>query len=194
MASRLRQSDADRSIKPERSRIKLRFPHLAIYAVLVVALALSIVKAKQMFLNRQPAALPRPVTVAVLPFRSPSDNLEDSNTALNLTDEVITDCKRSRAIHVVDQNMIMPFRNSQETPQRIAQILHSDKVLSGTASRSDNGIHVTAQLIDSKSGSAVWSRQFEGSGSDLLESEKQIASSIASDVENIVVQQSRALP
>lgn len=194
MASRLRQPDAGRSPKLAQGTIKLRFPHLVIYGVLIVALALSIAKAKQMFLNRRSATLPHPVTVAVLPFRSVSDNLDDSNTALNLTEEVITDCKRLSTLNVVDKNMIMPFRNSAETPQRIAQLLHSDKVLSGTASRSDSGIRVTAQLIDSKSGSAVWSRQFQGSGTDLLESEKQIASSIASDVENVVVQESRALP
>jgi adenylate cyclase len=115
-----------------------------------------------MFLNRQTTPPTHSITIAVLPFRSAADSLEDSNTALNLTEEVITDCKRSTAMHVIDQSIVMPFRNSVTTPQEIARLLHSDKVLSGTASRSGNGIHVAAQLIDSNSGNAVWSRQFEG--------------------------------
>lgn len=181
---------------PARSKalLKLLFPHSAIYALLVVALAFSVGKAKQMFLDRPAAASSRPVTLAVLPFQSISGSLADASTALDMTEEVITECKRSSAVHVVDQNLVMPFQNSVETPQQIAQLLHSDKVLSGTASRSGNGIHVAAQLIDSKSGHAIWSRRFEENSTDWLESEKDIASSIASDVENVVSGESHSLP
>lgn len=194
MSSRPRQPDCDRTPKLSTPAFKFLFSRLAIYAVLIVALALSIAKAKQMFLKHESAAPSHPLTIAVLPFQSVSDNLDDTNAALNLTDEVITDCKRSNVMHVVDQTLVMPFRNSADNPQHIAQLLHSDKVLRGTASRSGSGVHVAAQLIDSKSGAAVWSREFDENSADLLESEKQIASSIASDVENVLTEESHSLP
>jgi TolB-like protein len=190
MASRQRQLEPGRTPKPGPIPLKFRYPQLAIYAVLIVALALSIAKAKQMFLNRRPVVLTHPVTIAVLPFRSLSGNPEDASTALNLTEQVVTDCKKSSAMRLVDQSQLIPFQNSTDSPQHIAQLLHSDKVLSATASRSGNSIRVAAQLIDSKSGDAVWSRQFQGNAADLPGSEKKIAGSIAADVENVVVEES----
>ena len=194
--SKQRQPEPERLSNRNQSTFKLLSPHFAIYAALIVVLVLSILTAKQTFLNRHSTAPSRTVTIAVLPFQSVSDSLEDASAALNLTEAIITDCKRYNAMRVVDQNLVMPFRNNVDNPQQIAQLLHSDKVLSGVASRSRNGntILITAQLIDSKSGRAVWSRQFEGNTADLLESERQIASSIASDVENVVAEDSRSLP
>lgn len=191
-ASKQRQSEPEPAETRRRSAFKRLYPELTIYAVLVVALALSIAKAKQMFLNRRHTVPAHLVTIAVLPFRSASNSPDDTNAALNLTDEVITDCKRSPSLRVVDKNLVIPYQNTAENPQHVAQLLHSQKVLTGTASRSGNTIRVMAQLIDPKSGDAIWSRQFEGNTEDLLESEQQIANSIASDIENVVAAESNS--
>lgn len=185
-ALRLREPKADPE-KPGRGWLSILNVRLGICAVLIIALAFSLSKAKQMFLGRKvtPSAtvLNHPLTLAVLPFQSSSNTSEDSNVALNITEELIGDCRRSKTVRVIDQSLVMPFEGSTDTPQRIAQLLHSDKVLRGTAGRFGKSIRVTAQLIDPATGSAIWSKQFESNDEDLLESERQIANKITTEIE-----------
>lgn len=157
------------------------YPHIAIYALLLIGVILSVAKAKQMFLHRrratQSAPLSRPVTIAVLPFRSISATSEDANVAWNITEELTRDC-RMQGLRVADQHLILPLRSSGDTPQHIAQLLR------GTAGRSGDSIRITAELIDASTGKAVWSKTFEQSGTDPLQAERDIASTITVDIEN----------
>lgn len=193
---RQRQPVVGNSQKSERGWPKVSFAQLAVYASLILALAFSLSKAKQMFLSRKAtsstAVLNHRLTLAVLPFESFSNTSEDGNVALNITEELIGDCRRSKTVRVIDQSLVMPFEGSTDTPQRIAQLLHSDKVLRGTAGRSGKSIRVTAQLIDPATGSAIWSKQFENDDEDLLESERQIANEIAREVEISLASQPQA--
>ncbi|HKF51483.1 MAG TPA: hypothetical protein VKB26_04170 [Candidatus Acidoferrales bacterium] len=149
-----------------------------------------------MFLSQRAApstaVLAHPLTLAVLPFQSSSNTPDDNNVALNITEELIGDCGRSKAVRVIDQSLVMRFEGSTDTPQRIAQLLHSDKLLRGTAGRSGKNIRVAAQLIDPTTGNAIWSRQFEGNDESLLESERQIANEISTAVEISLASQSHS--
>lgn len=179
-----------------RDWLKLSYVQLAIVAALILVLAFSISKVKQMFLGQKAsssaAVLAHPLSIAVLPFQSSSNTPEDRNTALNITDELISDCGRSKMFRVIDKSLTMPLEAGSDTPQRIAQLLHSDKLLRGTAGRSGKSIHVTAQLIDAATGIAIWSKQFERNDEDLLESERQIASTITMEIETSLASQPRA--
>lgn len=174
--------------KASRTVAGLPYPQMAIYALLILGLALSFAKAKQMFLNRrkraQSTALAKPFKIAVLPFESLSPGSQDANLASNITEELIGDCQRLTALHVVDPSLATSFRTTSESPQQIAHLLNADKLLRGTASRNGNDIRITAELIDPATGAAIWSKTFDQSAADLLKTEEDIATAIASDVEN----------
>lgn len=161
---------------------------MAIYALLVLGLALSFAKAKQTFLNRrkrtQSSALTKPVTIAVLPFEPLAPGSQDSNLAENITEELIGDCQRSTRVRVVDQNLAASFRGTSESPLQVARLLRADKLLRGTANRNGNNIRITAQLIDPATGTATWSKTFDQSATDVLKTEEDIATTIAADVES----------
>ncbi|MGB6482860.1 MAG: hypothetical protein WBE86_05165 [Candidatus Acidiferrales bacterium] len=137
--SRQRQIETDHSQR-RRASLEISYSQLAIYAVLIVALAFSIIKAKQMFLNRQAvpstAARPRPPTIAVLPFQSLSNTSADNKLALGITEHLIMVCSHSKELRVIDQSLVMSFEGNTDSPQHIAQLLHSDKLLRGTVDRS----------------------------------------------------------
>lgn len=191
-----RQSNAVPSQKSRPGWLNVSYVQLAIFAALIVILAFSLAKAKQMFLSRDHApSIIAPVhrlTIAVLPFQSFTDTSEDSNVALNITEELIGDCERSKTLRAVDQSLVMPFEGSTDSAQQIARLLHSDKLLRGTAGRSGKSIRVTAQLIDPSTGNAVWSQQFESNDEDLLESETKIANAITADIETSLAFQPHA--
>ncbi|MGB6877040.1 MAG: hypothetical protein WBD87_13510 [Candidatus Acidiferrales bacterium] len=197
-ASRQRQAETDHSQRHGRASLEISYSQLAIYAVLIVALAFSIVKAKQMFLNRQvvpsTTSRPRPPTIAVLPFQSLSNTSADNNLALEITNNLINVCAYSKELRVIDQSLVMRFEGSTDSPQHIAQLLHSDKLLRGTVGRSGNKVRITAELIDPASGGTVWSRQFEREAADLPQLENEIANAIATDVESTLGRDDRSQP
>lgn len=160
---------------------------MAICVLLLIALALSVTKAKQMFLNRRgarrTAPLSRSVVLAIFPFRPVAATSEDANVALNITEELTRDCQHAQGLRVMDQSAALSLRNAGDTPLHIAQLLHSDKLLRGTAGRSGNSIRITAELIDASTGNAVWSKTFEEGSADPLQTEKDIASTITADIE-----------
>jgi TolB-like protein len=186
--SRVRSAETEAPPKPRIQPFEISYAHLAMYGALIVALALAIGWAKQVFFNSasvsETTAPLKTLTIAVLPFHGLSTTSEDSNLALNLTENVISDFQQSKTVRVIDQSLVMPFESSDYTPQHIAQILHSDRLLRGTASDVGGSIQVKAELIDEASGRTVWSSQFEHNAADLLEDEKEIAEEITADVEN----------
>ncbi|MGC1106897.1 MAG: hypothetical protein WA876_10185 [Candidatus Acidiferrales bacterium] len=196
--SRQRPVETDHSQRHGRAPLEISYSQLAIYAILIVALVFSIIKAKQMFLNRQvapsTAARPRPPTIAVLPFQSLSNTSADNNLALEITKSLINVCSQSKGLRVIDQSLVMSFEGSTDSPQHIAQLLHSDKLLRGTVDRSGNKVRITAELIDPASGGAVWSRQFEHQAADLPQLENEIAHAIATGVESTLGRDDRSQP
>lgn len=185
------RSKNGRPRKAYRTVAGLPYPQMAIYAVLILGLSLAFAKAKQMFLNRrkqmQPSALTKPVTIAVLPFESLSASPQNANLASNITEELIGDCQRLSGLRVVDQNLAASFQGTSESPQQIARLLKADKLLRGSASRNGNNIRINAELIDPATGTATWSKTFDQSATDVLKTEEDIATTIASDVENELV-------
>jgi TolB-like protein len=185
-ASRQRQAETDQPQRRGRASLEISYPQLAVYAALIVALTLAIAMAQQMLHNRRAApsmaAHPRPPTIAILPFQSLSNTSADNNLALDITEHVITDCSQSKELRVVDPSLVSHFEGSTGSPQQIAQLLHSDKLLRGTVGHSGDSVRITAQLIDPASGNAVWSRQFERKAAELPEIEDEIANAIATDI------------
>lgn len=162
------------------------YPQMAIFALLLIGAAFSIARAKQMFLNwhgaSQTAPLSQPVVIAVLPFNAAAATSEDANAAVKITDALAQDCRLVPGLRVVNQSDVLSLRNAGDTPQRIARLLHSDKLLRGTAGRSGNSIRITAELIDGSTGNAVWSKTFEQSSADPFQAERNIASTITTDI------------
>jgi TolB-like protein len=180
--------ETDQSQGRGRISLDISYPQLAIYAALIIVLSLSIAVAKQMFQSHQPASAiaghPQRSTIAVLPFQGLSNTSEDATIAYSITISVTTDFIHSRALRVIDHSLVMPFEGSTDSPEHIARLLHSDKLLRGTAGYSGNSLRVAAELVDPVTGDTIWSRQYERAGTNLPKIENEIASTIATDVEN----------
>ena len=176
----------------QRSRMRFKPSHtqLAIYAFLLVVFAFSLVKAKQMFLA-DPAS-PRtavavspshPLAIAVLPFRDLSNGADDGTLAQALTEKIANALRKSKSLCVIDHTLIAHFQDGDNRPEHIAQLLHSDKMVRGTAGRSGGNIQITAELIDPRTGKTLWTRRFANDAVKWLQTEDEVAKEIATGVE-----------
>lgn len=174
------------------ARFKALIPQLALYCVLVVVLAFSIAKAKQMFLTHSLASSTTSANthipvIAVLSFDSLTTSPSDQAIATSITTQITRDIAKNNAFTIADQRLVSRIKNNTGDPRQIAQLLHSSELLRGTAGRSGNNIRITVELIDGFTGNAIWSAQYERNAEDPAEVQMQIANTIAGNVENVLI-------
>ncbi|MHB8756219.1 MAG: hypothetical protein ACYC92_14895 [Candidatus Acidiferrales bacterium] len=179
------QRDFDLRIQPSLPR-SLRF-FLCTIMIIVTALAVQEVRRLlQEHFASDPFALTGMQTLAVLPFRNISSDL-DPKFALGVTDDVTHDLREVGTLHVMGITSTMPFQNTSEPPGQIARQLHANKVLLGTVTRFNGQIHIAAQLIDGPTGQLLWAQQFDRNDTDLPSAETDVASAIATAVETLLL-------
>jgi serine/threonine protein kinase/tetratricopeptide (TPR) repeat protein len=118
-------------------------------------------------------------SVAVLPFASLSPDPSDEFFADGLTDEIITDLSRVRALRVISRTSVMRYKGSSKATQAIGRELDVRFLLEGSVRRVGRSLRVVAQLVDAITDAQVWAEPFGGTLDDVFEIQEQIARRIA---------------
>jgi TolB-like protein len=169
--------------------IKSRYLRPAIYAVLGFAIALSGFSLARFFSSRQNARVVhfttvKPIAIAVLPFQDLSSNSETSALAHTFTVALIKDLQRSKSIRVISAEPVAHTTRDLDDLQHIVNVLHADEAVEGSIRREGDRIHITAQLVDSATGTVVWTTQFERKAPDAPAVQDRVAHAVAVEIEN----------
>ncbi|HEV2304211.1 MAG TPA: hypothetical protein VGR93_01715 [Candidatus Acidoferrales bacterium] len=188
VASRLKPPQSKR-ISQSTAGIKSRYLRTAIYALLGFAVVLSGFSLVRFFLSRPYAQVAhsitvKPVAIAVFPFQDPSSNSQTSTLAQTFTIFLIKDLQRSQSIHVINAEPVAHAARDLNSLQHIANVLHADEAVEGSIRREGDHIHITAQLVDSATGSVVWTAQFERKSPDTPAVQDRVAYAVAVEIEN----------
>ncbi|MGH9729312.1 MAG: TPR end-of-group domain-containing protein [Candidatus Acidiferrales bacterium] len=154
------------------------------YTVVVAVVVLAAGEARHLFLKYfapRPASATSTLPITVLPFTNLSSGL-DANLAEGMTYDIISDLSKSRTLRVIGRASAMHFEGSHEPVSRIAQQLHSDKVVRGTIARADGRIRIAVQLLDAPTGRVLWTRQFDRDDSDPLSVQADVSRVIATSI------------
>jgi adenylate cyclase len=110
-------------------------------------------------------AVGRPMVV-VVPLRPFTSGAEERLAADLLAEHVAVRLSHSSWLEVVDYRAVWSSGAEPEDPRAVAERLHADFVLAGTAGRIGNRIRLTARLIDVPSGLLAWAEQFQSQVGD----------------------------
>ncbi len=146
---------------------------IASLVVLCVALALGY------RLLYRPQPQPAISSLAVLPLDNLSGDPNQDYFADGMTDELTTELARISALRVVSRTSVMPEKGRHRPLRQIAHDLNVDAIVEGSVVRSGDRIRITAQLIDTRSDKHLWAQSFEGSSSDVLALQDNVAHEIA---------------
>src|SRR5204862_4999079 len=91
---------------------------------------------------------PRPPSVAVLPFLNLSADPENEYFADGITEDVIAQLSKVRALRVISRTSVMPFKKREQGLREIAAQLAVATVLEGSVRRVGDRVRIVAQLID----------------------------------------------
>jgi len=121
-------------------------------------------------------------SLAVLPLENLSGDTSQEYFADGLTDELIATLGQIGALRVISRTSVMPFKRARKPLPQIARELNVDAVVEGTVLRSGGRVRITAQLIEARSDTHLWSETYDGDLRDTLTLQNKVARAIAEQI------------
>jgi len=130
--------------------------------------------------NQQPAT-PARVMLVVLPFDNLSGSAEQDFFSDGITDEMIAQLGAldPRRLGVIARTTALHYKRSGKNVMDIGRELHVDYLLEGSVRRDATRARITAQLVDVKSQTQLWSETYERDLKDVLMLQRDVAMRIA---------------
>lgn len=122
--------------------------------------------------------------LAVLPFENLTGDAGQEYFSDGLTEEMIAQLGYVNPQHlgVIARTSVMHYKHGQEKLDQIGQELGVQYVLEGSVRRDAGKVRITAQLIQMKDQTHIWSQQYDRELSNLLALQSEIAGQIADEI------------
>lgn len=132
--------------------------------------------------DKEPAAATKP-TIAVLPFINLGGDPEQEYFADGITDDIITELSRFHSLFVIARNSAFTYKGRAVNVTDIGRELGVGFVVKGSVRRLGDRIRITAQLVNTVSGSHVWAERYDRPFEDLFDVQDEVVSAIAATTE-----------
>jgi len=130
-------------------------------------------------LTRLDSGQPKPPSVAVLPFRNLSTDPENEFFADGITEDVIAQLSKIRALKVISRTSVMQFKNREQSLKEIGATLDVATLLEGSVRRAGNRVRIVAQLIDAETDRHLWAETYDRDLTDIFAIQTDVALQIA---------------
>jgi len=148
-------------------------PLIAVGALLVIAMGVGgyfFVRGKR----------DRPIeSVAVLPFENKSGNADSEYLSDGLAESLIYRLSQLSNLKVTPRSSAFRYKGKDVDAEKIGNELGVDAVMSGRLIQRGDDLTISVDLIDVRNKKTIWGEQFERKMSDLLATQRDIASTIA---------------
>lgn len=123
----------------------------------------------------------RPIeSVAVLPFENKGGNPDSEYLSDGLAESLIYRLSQLPNLKVSPRSSVFRYKGKEIDAEKIGNELGVDAVMSGRLTqRGDNDLTISVDLIDVRNKKTLWGEQFERKMSDLLSTQREIATAIA---------------
>jgi adenylate cyclase len=118
-------------------------------------------------------------SIAVLPFVNLGGDPENEYFADGVTEDVIAQLSKIRALKVISRTSAMSFKNRDLRLLEIAQQLNVATLLEGSVRRVGDRVRVVAQLIDAMTDQHIWAETYDRKLTDIFAIQSELAISIA---------------
>jgi adenylate cyclase len=172
----------DRAAAPVQHRKASGWRMPAVAAVILLVL-LGAAGAWYKFLG--PASTPVIVSglpsLAVLPFANMSGDPAQGYLGPGVAEDIITILSSFPSIRVISRTSSFIYDKPVKV-QQVADDLGVSYVLEGSVQKSPQGVRITAQLIDARSGDHIWANRYEEEGEDVTALQENVATKIYESV------------
>jgi len=117
-------------------------------------------------------------SIVVLPFENLSPDPDQEYFSDGLTEEVISDLSKVRALRVISRSSAMTFKRTKKKVPEIARELDVQYVLEGSVRKAGNSLRIAAQLIDAQNDAHLWAEKYAGTLDDVFDIQEKVSRSI----------------
>ena len=127
---------------------------------------------------------PQPKTdqsLAVLPFANTLSDPDAEYLCDGIAESLIRQVSSITSVRVSPLNAVLGFKGETVDPVAVGTALGVDTILTGTLSQEEGELSITAELLDARNGSQIWSSTFDRPAAELLDVQDEIAAAILDD-------------
>jgi len=126
-------------------------------------------------------------SIAVLPFVNMSRDEENEYFADGLSEELLNVLAKIRGLRVASRTSAFSFKGKDVDIPTIAAKLNVATVLEGSVRKSGKRVRITAQLIEVKSDSHLWSETYDRELDDIFAVQDDIAQSVVKELRHALM-------
>ena len=117
-------------------------------------------------------------SIAVLPFENSGGNLDTEYLSDGLAESLIYRLSQIPELKVSPRSSVFRYKGQGVDAEKIGSELGVDAVMSGRMVQRGDNLTISVDLVDVKNKKTLWGEQFERKMSDLLATQREIASAI----------------
>ena len=151
-------------------------------AILVSLLAIAIVFWRWAVIDessRPGLPLPDKPSIAVLKFDNRSNDPDQDYFVDGLVEDLITNLSLNRELFVISPNSTFVYVDRSVDTIQIGRELGVAYIVRGSVRRAENRVRVSAELVDARTGSTIWSERFDRELTDIFVLQDEISRTIA---------------
>jgi adenylate cyclase len=122
-------------------------------------------------------------SIAVLPFTDMSEKKDQEYFADGMAEEILDQLVKIPGLTVIGRTSSFQFKDKNEDLRTIGAKLNAAYVLEGSVRKVGDQVRITAQLIDTRTGTHEWSETYDRHIGDVLKLQDAIAAAVARELQ-----------
>lgn len=120
--------------------------------------------------------------IAVLPFRNVSQDPAQEFFADGMTEAVISDLARIKALRVISRTSVMRYKGTSLSLPEIARELNVEAVLEGSALLVGARVRLNVQLVAARTDETLWADRYDRQLENVLDLQSELAERVAREI------------
>lgn len=121
-------------------------------------------------------------SIAVLPFRNMSSDVENEYFSDGITEEIINALSNIPKLKVIARTSSFAFKGQQIDIRKIGNQLGVNTILEGSVRKANNRVRIAAQLINTIDSTLIWSENFDRELNDIFSLQDEVSLLIAEKI------------
>jgi TolB-like protein/tetratricopeptide (TPR) repeat protein len=173
-------------LKPAKRRLKVSDVIIAVMVVVV-----SILLYPKIFKKGDVIELEK--SIAVLPFRSLSDDPDKQYLADGVMDAILLHLSKIEELRVMSRTSVEQYRDTDKTVTEICEELDVAFLLEGNFRKYGDQARLIVQLIQPGKEDHVWANKYDREWKDIFAVESEVAQSIAAELQAVITPEEKQL-